>query len=204
MKRLLIITLLGISSIFSYAGDKPSDKNLQSWHKGIVVFHSGDTIHCRLQFTRKVEEGLLQVMKGDQIGILTVKDVKAFSYFDEKKNQVRRFVTLSLMPELSTRNHEIFIEHLYSNARLSILNHRMLGFSAHAFQINPFRTKTVVNKQYLLDNATGTVLPMSKENILSLMKSEQKEILRYIQSNGIRLKSVADFKSLLDYHQSLL
>jgi hypothetical protein len=204
MKRLLILLLVWMS-VHAVAGPgkkSHADKH-PLWHSGTVVLRSGDTLHCQLNFTRKVAEGLLQVMNGNQIHVLTVKDVISFSYFDEKKNIERKYLTLSLRPDLSTRRHEVFIEHVYGSKKLSILNHKTLGFATTGFQFNPFKKKVVVNYRYLLDNQSGEILPMSRENALQLMKEEKKQILTYIQTNGMRLKTVKEFIVLLDYHDSL-
>ncbi len=207
MKRLFVFLcaciIFCLTTSFVFAGTA-GDKHPHAWHSGTVVMFSGDTITGNLYFTRKVAEGLLQIRKGNRVRVLTVKDVISFSYFDEKHNTERKFITVSLQPDLSTRNHEIFIELVYANQKLAILNHKTLGFETKRFQFNPFRKKIIVNNRYLLDNQSGKVLPMSKENALELMEDERKEILYYIQSNGVRLKTLEDFMTLLDYHESLL
>jgi hypothetical protein len=202
MKRLLLVTLLLSSFFIDAAPKKPNKKSV--WHKGTVTFFSGDSLTCQLRFTRKVSEGLIQVMNGDNVRILTVKNVRSFSYYDENKNQVRRFINIALVPDLSTRKHEVFTEYIYGTRRFSILNHKTIGYAENSLQINPFRKKTVVNRSYLLDNKTGDVLPMTKENILLLMADQQEQVMNFIQSSGRKLKTVSDYIALLEYHQSIL
>ena len=204
MKRPFVFLLLCISfSAFSQSFPNPFKSNAP-WYNGTVVLQTGDTIAGPLKFTRKVSEGLLQMKKGRQVKVLTVKDVLSFSYYDKKKKKTRRYLTLSLLPDLATRKHEIFIEYIYGNNKVSLLNYKVLGFSEQTLQINPFRTKTVVNRRYLLDNNTGKILPLTKENALELMDEEKREVMSYIHSSGMRLKTVEDYISLLDYHQSLI
>jgi hypothetical protein len=193
---IIIFFLIIINSNWVF-GEKP-----KQWYQGTVVFHSGDTLKCKLRFTRMVSEGLLQVLDEDHVEVLTVKDVKTFSYFDSKQSKVRTFFTLPLMPELSTRAHEVFIEHLYSTHNFSILNYKCLGYPEKLAAM-PFRKKKVLNKQYLFDNNTGEILPMSKQNILLLMQDKKTNVVTYLNSNHIKLKSVSEFIQLLDYHQSL-
>lgn len=181
-----------------------ADKNPVRWFKGSVVFHSGDTLECKLKFTRKVTEGLIQVMRDDRVEILTVKNLQSFSYFDETRNQVRTYYNLSLIPELSTRKHEIFIELLYGTKTFSLLNHKTLGYSDKTIQINPFRKKVVINKMYLFDKINGVVVPLSRENILLLMEEKKTAVLSFIETNSLKLKRVDDYISLLDYHQNLV
>ena len=204
MKRLFVIFLLCISfSALAQSFPHPFKKK-KPWHSGTVVFHNGDTLYGNLKFTRKVSEGLLQVRHGKQVKVFTVKDVLSFSYYDKKKNKTRRYLTLSMAPDLATREHEVFIEYIHGNNKFSLLNYKALGFSDQAVQINPFRTKTVVNKRYLLDNSTGKIVPLTKDNVLGLMDEERKEVMSYIHTSGMRLKTVEDYILLLDYHQSLI
>jgi hypothetical protein len=201
MNRLLLlhIALVISCSCFSNVVVDKSPK----WHEGFAVLNNGDTIRGLLQFTRKVSEGLLQVQKQNTVEVLTVKDVRYFSFFDEHTKSERKFYTLSFQPESGKRPHEIFIEYIYGNEKVWIMNHKMLGFSKKIFQFNPFGKRTVVNQRYLLNHESGELLPMSKENILSLMPVERREVLSYIQSNGLRLKTVEDFINLLDFQRTL-
>ena len=201
MKRLLLLALLGF--LFLTITYPTYCKNRPEWHTGNVVFLSGDSLACQLKFTRKVSEGLLQILNGSSVRILTVKEVKSFSYYDEKQKRTRRFINVSLMPELSTRKHEIFIEDLYGNGVFSILNHRTIGYAENSIAINPFRKKTVVNHLYILDNSTGEVLPLSKENILAVMQTEKEQVTNYLEKSRTKLKSVSDYIALLEYHKSL-
>lgn len=204
MKRLLLCVLVCFSFLAS-AQQILNPKDLSLWNRGIVVFHSGDTLQCEMHFTRKVAEGLLQVLNHDKIEILTVKDVTSFSYYDMRKNKQRTFYSFALRADLSSRTHEVFIEHIFGNREFSILNHKALGLSVQPIQFNPFKKKKcVVNKNYIFDNKSGRVLPMSKENVLELMAAEKTQVLSYLQTSGIRLKTLSDFIGLLNYHQSLL
>jgi hypothetical protein len=201
MKRLLPSLLALFLSYVSFS--HPILDRSPKWHEGFAVLNNGDTIRGQLQFTRKVSEGLLQVRKENKIEVLTVKDVTHFSFFDERTNSDRKFYTLSFQPESGKRPHEIFIEYIYGNRKVWIMNHKMLGFSKKVFQFNPFGKRTVVNQRYLLNHESGELLPMSKENALALMSGERREVLSFIQSNGLRLKTVDDFIALLDFQKSL-
>jgi len=205
MKRLFVVILLCCISCSAFSQSFPFLFNKNTpWHKGTVVMQNGDTIRGYVKFTRKVSEGLLQMKKGKRVEVLTVKEVAAFSYYDKEKKRTRTYLTLSLLPDLATREHEIFIEYVYGNNKLSLLNYKTLGFAENALQLNPFRSKTVVNKRYLLNKKTGKILPLTKENILGLMDEERTEVMTYLQSNGIRLKTLDEYISLLDYHQTLI
>lgn len=202
MMKQLLVSLLICSPLLLLA-QYNNNKQAKPWQKGEVVLHTGETFHCELRFNRFVTEGLLEIQKGSQVQMLTVKDVRAFSFFDERRHTTRTFYTLFLMPELSTREHEIFVEYVYGNKKFSILNHKTLALT-RKFQFNPFKRKAVVDQRYLLDNITGKIVPLSKENALTFMQEQQKEILTYLHDNGMRLKTVSEFINLLEFHQSLL
>lgn len=173
----------------------------KQWHDGIVTFHTGDTLHCKLRFTRIASEGLIQVLEQDQIRILTVKDVRSFSYVDKEKHRVRTFFSLPFQSDMATVKREVFLEHIYSSDNFSILNYKTMGFKERAF--NPLQRKSVVNKPYLLNNLTGEILPMSRENILLLMEDKKKTIISYLNNHNIKLRSLPEFIDLLNYHQSI-
>jgi hypothetical protein len=202
MKRLLVLPLI-ISILSICAAVKGYSTHSPRFHSGIVVLHSGDTIHCKLNFTRKVSEGLLQIVRENHIEVLTVKDVHSFSYIDEIQKQQRTFYNINFTPDLSTRSHEVFVELLHSTNTISILNHRTLGYSDKSIQFNPFRKKVVVNYYYLLEQKSGLILPLSKENVLLMMEERKNQIVPFIETNGLKLKAVSDFVTLLDYHQTL-
>gem|GEM_PF-4927553 len=203
MKRLLIFFLQLFFCLSSYSASAVFHKKPADFHEGIVVLHSGDTIHCKLRFTRKVSEGLIQVLKSDHVEILTVKHVHAFSYRDERKKQTRTFYNITITPELSTRKHEVFLELMYANNNFLILNHRTLGYSEKSIQINPFRQRVVVEKHYLFDKRGGHSLPLSRENMLQMLEGQKEEIVSYLETAGLKFRSVDDFINVLDYHQSL-
>ena len=203
MKRLLLFispTIFVMCTLLSASGlhKKPADFN-----EGIVVLHSGDTIRCELKFTRKVSEGLIQVFRNNRVEILTVKDVHAFSFTDKHKNAIRTFYNVTIMPEMSSRKHEVFLELVYGTSKMLILNHRTLGYADNAIQINPFRKKQVVDNQYLLDSRTRVALPLSRQNALAMMSENSKDIVPFIENNSLKFKEVEDFVRLLDFHQSL-
>jgi hypothetical protein len=175
----------------------------KQWNRGMVAFANGDTIYCQLSFTRKVTEGLLQILDGRRIRVVTVKEVSAFSFYDSDKKRNRKYITLSFLPSLSTREHEVFVEQLYTNNNFLIVNHRTLGYRTGKFRLHPLGKKTVVDNRYLIDNRSGKILPMEKESLLQFVDDERQEILAFIQQKGIKIKSIKDFILVLDYHQSL-
>lgn len=171
------------------------------WTSGVVVLETNDTVSCTLRFNQIVPEGLLQVLDGDHILTLSVKDVKAFLFFDPVKNRYRRFLTLTI-PMHGYVNREMFLEYVYGNERVSILNHKTMGL-AHAYmEFSPLKQASPINKQYLLDSSTGVLLPMSKENALSILDNKE-EMTRFIENNLIRFRKVSDYVKIFEYHRSL-
>lgn len=173
----------------------------QGWKLGYVVLETNDTVSCNLRFNQMVSEGLLQVLDGDNILTLSVKDVKAFMFLDAKKSRYRTFVTLSV-PLNSAVNREIFLEYVYGNDKVFILNHKTVGY-AHAYmEFSPLKQATPLNRQYLLDSSSGKLLPLSKENALSILDEKQK-VTTFIEDHHMRFRKVSDYVKLFEYHQSL-
>src|SRR5688500_16740844 len=90
------------------------------WNNGNVVFTSGDTIECKLRYNQRLPETILQVMDGENVRCLSVKDVASFSYHDTKKNRLRIFQPMQV-PFGEFQGQVYFCERLYNNSRFSIL-----------------------------------------------------------------------------------
>jgi hypothetical protein len=201
MKRLLEVCLLSVL-LFIFVTTGEANKNPE-FYKGTVRLLSGDTLTCQLRFTRKVSEGLIQVFNDGKFQVLTVKDVSSFVFFDEAKKTTRTFLNVALKPEFSTRRHEVFVEILHSNDLLAIVNHRTIGYSKKSFQFNPFRKKTVIDNLYLLDKTTTLIMPLSKENVLAMMKENKASVTNYVESAALKFKQLSDYATLLEYQQTL-
>lgn len=171
------------------------------WTAGRVVLETNDTVACTLRYNQMVPEGLLQVLEGETVLTLSVKDVKGFFFFDPKKDRVRQFYTL-LIPMNGGVKREMFLEYVYGNENVSILNHKTMGL-AHAYmEYTPFKQPIPLNKQYLLDCRTGEVLPISQENAMSLLEQKQK-VAAFIEDRHIRFRKISDYVKVFEYDRSL-
>lgn len=171
------------------------------WTPGLVVLETNDTVPCQLRFNQMVPEGLLQVLDGDNVLTLSVKDVKCFLFFDTSKNRLRKFYTLSV-PFAGSVSREMFLEFVYGNDKVSILNHKTMGL-AHAYmEYTPFKQPVPVNKMYLLDYRTGDLLPMSEQNALSLLDYKH-QVAGFIEENAIRFRKLSDYIRVFEYERSL-
>jgi hypothetical protein len=171
------------------------------WTTGLVILETNDTVTCKLRYNQMVPEGLLQVQDGDNILTLSVKDVKCFIFFDSQKNRYRKFYTLTV-PVNRDLEREMFLEYIYGNDEISILNHKTMGL-AHAYmEYSPFKQAVPLNKQYLLDCRTGKLLPISEENAISLLDKKQM-VQTFIEANGIRFRKLSDYVKVFEYHSSL-
>jgi hypothetical protein len=202
MKRLFYF--LGLSFILLTEAQAQLEINGSTeWSNGEIILHSNDTVNCRLRYNQILSEGVLQVLDRETILTLSVKDVKAFSFFDEKKNCNRSFYTLSLQDDGTIKSHDFFLEHLYSDDHFFILNHNTIGLAYDYMEYTPFKRKTSINKKYLLDLHSGKLLPLSKKNVLHLLQDRKKLIASYIEDNSLKLKKVSDYINLFQYYRSL-
>ena len=148
-----------------------------------------------------VPEGLLQVLDGETILTLSVKDVKCFFFFDGRKKRYRKFYTLSV-PVNGPLKREMFLEYIYGNDNVSILNHKTMGLAHTYMEYTPFKQPIPLDKQYLLDCRTGKLLPISQQNALSLLQKKQ-EVATYIYKNDIRFRKISDYVKVFEYDNSL-
>ena len=167
------------------------------WTAGLVILETDDTVACVLRYNQMVPEGLLQVLDGENILTLSVKDVKGFLFFDETKRRYRKFFTLSV-PMDGRVSREMFFEYVYGNDRVSILNHKTMGLAHDYMEYTPFRQPVPVNDLYLLDCRSGQILPISEENALSLLE-KKRQASNFIQENGIRFRKVSDYVKLFEF-----
>lgn len=203
MKKVFtVIFFIAAFSGFSQHQSKKALRFAPGWTNGIVVLETNDTIRCKLRYNQMVTEGLLQVKENAQVLTLSVRDVKSFLYFDRKKKKVRQYFTLALPVEASNRDREYFVEYIYGNARVSILNHRTIGVANEMLEFTPFRTPVPVSKKYLLDVQSGTLLPLTRENALK-MAGSGSEPIKFVQQQGLKFKKTDDFIEFFEFCRRL-
>lgn len=171
------------------------------WTKGLVVLETNDTVTCKLRYNQLVPEGLLQVLDGEKILTLSVKDVKCFFFYDAKKERYRKFYTLSI-PMNGEVKREMFLEYIYGNEKVSILNHKTMGLAHGYMEYTPFKQPIPLNKQYLLNCKTGELLPISEENAMSLLE-ERHKVTTFIENHHIRFRKISDYVKVFEYDRSL-
>jgi hypothetical protein len=171
------------------------------WTPGVVVLETDDTVACTLRYSQLVPEGLLQVADADNILTLSVRDVKSFSFFDAHLNRYRKFFTLSI-PLEGRKSREMFLEYIYGNDRVSILNHKTMGLAHSYMEFTPFKQPVPLSKQYLLDRRTGKLMPLSEQNALSLLQKRRK-VAKYIRNHDIRFRKLSDYVNIFEYDLSL-
>lgn len=171
------------------------------WTQGIVVLETNDTVTCTLRYNQLVPEGLLQVLEGETILTLSVRDVKCFFFFDAAKDKYRKFFTLSV-PIDGNISREMFLEYVYGNDKVSILNHKTMGLAHDYMEFTPFKQPVPVSRLYLLDSRSGKLLPISEENALSLL-DKKETVSAFIHDNGIRFRKLSDYVKVFEYEQSV-
>lgn len=170
------------------------------WTHGLVVLETNDTVACELRFNQMVPEGLLQVLDGGNILTLSVRDVKCFFFFDPVKDRYRKFFTLTV-PIGGEVPRETFLEYVYGNERVSILNHKTMGLPYSYMEFTPFKQPVPLNRQYLLNCKTGALLPLSEENAFTLLEKKE-EVSRFVAKNDLRFRKLSDYVKIFEYDQS--
>ncbi len=197
MKRSLLLTLLSFSICAS--AQQTSEKFVLEWTNGVVIFKSGDTLRCDLRFNQTGSHPILQVGQDSEILTIPTKDVRQFSFFDVRRNRTRTFATFH-------DNHvqkDFFMEKLYGDAHFSILNWKTMEVP-NELNFSRFLGKPVkTHKKYLLNESTGELLPMSRENLLQLLEPKRNAILSFVKMEHIRFRRISDFIRVIEYHNSL-
>jgi hypothetical protein len=174
-----------------------------TWYEGSVVFATGDTIRCHLRFNQAIPDGVLQIRESQTVLTLPVKDVKAFSFFDEKRDRVRSFYAVTFNDNIQGER-DYFMECLYNDKTFSILKHKTVDVNYDFMNYSRFISRhSRMIKQYILNASTGELLPMSKENVLRLMDNRKSNVMSFIDDNNIKFKSVSDYIHVFQYHSSL-
>jgi hypothetical protein len=200
MKRLLLPIVFSLPIICGNAQHVTSEKFSLAWTKGLVVFKTSDTLHCDLRFNQTGDKAILQVAESGYTLTVPIRDVRSFSFFDARKNRHRTFMAFQTP---GTVEKEFYMEKIYFDSHFSILNHKTmevppeLNFSR--FVGKPVKT----HKKYLLNESTGEMLPLSRENLFSLLQPKRDEIVSYVKARHIRFKRISDFINVFEYHNSL-
>ena len=204
MKRLLIFIFF-TSVFFSGKGQLASNSVASfsaKWHTGTVVFNSGDTLSCELRFNNALPVGVLQINSAGTILTIAPEDVSSFSWYDDKKRRMRKYYSLTVTTaEFST--HRTFMECLYYDHEISILNHKTLGLPYEYMNYTRFISKpSRVNRQYIFQPTTGELLPMSRENALKVVE-DKTAVMSFIESHRIRFRSLDDYIDVFRYYANL-
>ena len=199
MKRILLVLMIA-SSTALLAQNISSEKFSLAFNRGQIIFKTGDTLTCNLRFNQTADKSILQINEEGHTLTVPTKDVRQFSFFDAKKNRNRIFTTF---PHPHFANQEFYMEKIYVDNRFCILNHKTMEVPAE-LNFSRFVGKPVkTHKKYLMDEATGQLLPLSRESLFALLEPKRTEILSYVKSNHIRFRRIADFISVFEYHNSL-
>ena len=202
MKRL--ITGFVIYCCFSLlAQSQTNEKFVIRWNDGSVVFKTGDTLMCKLRYNHAASCGILQVLENEIPVTVSPLDVASFSFYDERKQRLRRFSSLAI-GQLEEKGQFFFVENIYSDHRFSIVNHRTMDVPNGYMNYTRLISKPVpMSKKFILDATTGQLLPLSKENAIRLLENRRNEVMSYIQNNHLKFKKTADYIHLFEYHSSL-
>jgi hypothetical protein len=205
MKKLLLVFCVLISFANVYCQDYTSYPITftHRWNEGQIIFHTGDTLACRLRFNRTSLDNVVHVLEGDQIISIVAADILSFSFFDTEKQRERNFVNMTL-PALKADSQQFLVEKIYDDGKFSILTQRTFEMPYQNLQLIRFLGKPVpVYKKFICDNESGQLLPLNRENTMRLMAARKTEVSTFIQERHIRFKKVSDFINVFEYHSSL-
>ena len=216
MTAFRVLVSLFLFSIIELTGSVANAQRNAYWIEGKVTFKNGETQYCMLNYDATVSEGLLQVKESKKILTYTVKDVESFSFFDDRAEQWRRFYSFPLYLVPNGVSRDFFMELVYNGERWSILRKKERWVGSRAYQtLSPENylwqrpEKKVKYARYyqicyMLDMETGRIEELTKELFLGAISDKEQKVKEFMKENRLRLHTIDDYVSLLDYYHQLL
>ncbi len=201
MRILLAAALFQITATIAYSQLVQPPKFSLEWNKGSVHFKSGDSLTCEVRFNQNGMEPILQIRDHGQTLTLPIGDVNSFSFFDQKRQRVRRF---SVYNNPTESDRTFYMENIFFGRHFAILNQKTMEVPHELMNFSRFFGKPVKTfKKFILNRDTGEMLPLSKENAMVALNARKAEIAAFIDSNDLRFKKVSDFISVFSFHDTL-
>ncbi len=177
------------------------------WFQGQVQLADNQKFDVALRLLSERSEGLLQVKEEGQLITLSPVKVKSFQFFDEAREQQRKFVSLATNINQHQYKKNMFFEVFFQGKSISLLG-RTDSFNMSSFE-----------SLYIHDHKENLILPFTtskwvKRNIPVYQKPNLKvlyamagdlknDLKNYINANNLSLKDPEDMIALLTHFDHL-
>ncbi|MDJ1501638.1 hypothetical protein [Xanthocytophaga agilis] len=166
----------GLLVTFSVVAGNPSSQN---WHQGELVLLNEQTVNG--EFSYDAFTDLIQVKDERVVKVYSARQVRAFGYFDEKSNQMRRFLSLSY-PVRRNRNQKAFFE-IVLTGEMYLLRRLHNMRSSNPTQLNamesdsPWYDKKNAYEYFVYANDHFIPISQFRRRIYPILMKEYKEQL---------------------------
>jgi hypothetical protein len=173
------------------------------WHEGKLVLEKGDTLKGLIKYD--LQQDLVQYTVEDKKGeVYTARKVLFFEIFDETVHKYRQFFAL---PYSNTSGYKtpMFFE-LLQDGKLTLLAREALEYKTYSspYNIGSASRLVLVYKYFFLkENGDIEEFHGNRNDLLSLMGKNGKQVQKYIKANRLKIDDKEDFTKVVGYYNSL-
>jgi hypothetical protein len=195
----LFIGLMLITVQVSVAQQWP----FEFWHDGKIILESGDTLRGLLKYD--LQQDLVQYdNQRGSVEAFTPRKVLIFEIFDKTSNRYRYFYSL---PFAFTGNYRtpIFFE-LLAEGKMTLLCREAMEYRTFSspYYYGSYTRLILVYKFYLMEeNGNIKEFVGKKNDLLSMMGRQGKDVDSYIKENRLKIEQPEDFARIIVYYNSL-
>jgi hypothetical protein len=208
IKRILPLLIILVSSQKAF-GQRPQrvNKTLEDKYYGSIVMKSGDLIEGDFTYNPAAFEGLLQFTFNGINYTAGPSKVSSFSFFDEKYDTIRKFLSFPIMNKANGVSVEYFMEILHESAFISLIGRKSADFMVgYNFNNSQWSTRANAVRNYetfLLEMDSGELHEMNKRNVFLLTSDKMYEVKMFVKNNRLKLKTTSDFVKVLEYYSEI-
>jgi hypothetical protein len=209
LKKNITLTHIILTLLCSWAITYNTVAQPDTWHTGVVVLNSGDTLEG-VHFNYNLKTNLLQVNQANTLKAYNASQIQYFEYLDKEFNYYRRFFTYKYA--LYSRGYAtpVFFEKAYQGTYLSLLLRETLVIDSQPI-FDPFMGRTVfVNQPRVVYNfyfmsPDGNIrfYDGTRKGLLNLLKDQQNEIKAYAKEQKMSYNTVSHIIEVLRYYNGL-
>lgn len=172
------------------------------WHDGKIILESGDTLKGLVKYDLQQDVVQYDNQKGS-VEAYTPRKVLLFEIFDKTSSRYRHFYSL---PFALTGNYRtpVFFE-LLAEGKMTLLSRESLEYRTFSspYYYGSYTRLILVYKFYLMEEDGNIKEFVGKKNdLLSMMGRQSKEVDDYIRQNKLKLEQPEDFARIVVYYNT--
>jgi len=173
------------------------------WHDGKIILESGDTLKGLVKYDLQQDVVQYDNQRGS-VEAFTPRKVLIFEIFDLSSNRYRYFYSLPFAA-LGNYRTPVFFE-LLAEGKMTLLSREALEYRTFSspYYYGSYTRLILVYKFYLMEeNGNIKEFVGKKNDLLSLMGRQSKDVDSYIKQYKLKLEQPEDFARIVVYYNSL-